>query len=377
MEAAPARETRVLLVEDERTDALIVQRSLRQRGRSRTRFVLEHAGTLAQGIEHLGRSSVDVLLLDLHLPDCDGAATVERLRERDRQVPVVVFTGDHDPRLVARAFEAGADEYLVKCDLHSALLRRTIRHAIQRRRTRPGPDSRPLGSETPDGQRGLLHDLKNLHTSILGNARILAQEMKGEGFLVQRVGALLGAARTAADLVRRLAGDENADEALRRLELAEFFRAVEPLLRAALPERVELRLELAPDLGAVSICPDAMRRVMLELVVNAVEAIGDADGCVEIRSGCSAIAESQSPGFVAGGIAPGPYTWLEVRDNGSGFNGETCEHLFQPGFSTKGAGRGHGLGQVQAILARHGAALIVRSQPRSGSAFRILLPDRT
>src|SRR5262245_11030361 len=126
--------TRVLLVDDQLTDAILVRRSLRLANGSGERFQLRHAATLAQGIEHLGRDPVDVLLVDLALPDSDGCRTVATLRERDRGVPLVVFTGTDDPELAARAFEAGADEYLVKGDLHAGLLRRTLRHAIERRR---------------------------------------------------------------------------------------------------------------------------------------------------------------------------------------------------------------------------------------------------
>jgi len=374
MEAAQHGPTRVLLVEDEMTDALVVQRSLCHGNRSRERFALKHAVTLAQGIEQLSRSPVDVLLVDLCLPDSDGPATVARLREQDHRVPLVVFTGDDDPRLVARAFEAGADEYLVKCDLHTALLRRTIRHAIERRRANP-PDPQSHAPEPRNGHRGLLHDLKNLQTSILGNARLLQREIREEGFVAQRVEALLGAARTAADLLRRIADAEDSDEAAQPLELSEFVRGAEPLLRAVLPERIELRLDLAPDLAPVSIFPDAMRRVVLELVVNAVEAIGESGGRVEIRTGRSLLAKSEIPGLIAPEtIAPGPHAWLEVRDDGRGFNGNTHARLFERGFSTKGNGRGHGLDQVQGILARQRAGLLVRSQPNSGSAFRILLP---
>jgi nitrogen-specific signal transduction histidine kinase len=373
-QAVPISPTRVLLVEDELTDALVVQRSLRHGNRSRERFALKHAATLAQGIEQLSRSPVDVLLVDLCLPDSEGPATVARLREQDRRVPLVVFTGDDDPRLVARAFEAGADEYLVKCDLHTALLRRTIRHAIERRRAVPTPDPQSQAPEPRDGHRGLLHDLKNLQTSILGNARLLQREIREEGFVAERVEALLGAARTAADLLRQIADSEESDEAVRPLELSEFVRGAEPLLRAVLPERVELRLDLAPDLAPVSIFPDAMRRVVLELVVNAVEAIGEAKGRVEIRTGHSLLAEGEIPGLIAPeAIAPGPHTWLEVRDDGCGFNGDTRARLFERGFSTKGSGRGHGLDLVQEILARQRAGLLVQSRPRSGSAFRILL----
>jgi signal transduction histidine kinase len=382
MEAAPEiSPTRVLLVEDEIVDALLVQRSLRSAGAYGERFSLQHAATLAQAIEHLGRSAVDVMLLDLRLPDSEGPTTVARVREQDRSVPLVVVSRRDDAESVARAFEAGADEYLVKGDLGAGiLLRRTIRHAIERRQARPPEAPEPPAPQRTDARHGLLHDLKNLHTSILGNAQILQREMKEEeGFLRQRVDALLAAARTAADLIRRLArGAEDAEETSGLLELSAFVRRAEPLLRGVLPEQVELRLDLDPDASAVDARPEALRRVLLELVANAAEAIGDAEGVVEVRTGRALLAPDQVPAAVvaAGTLAPGPHAWLEVRDDGEGLDGATRGRLFERGFSTRGPGRGHGLAQVREILARCGASLLVRSRPERGSAFRVLLRAR-
>jgi signal transduction histidine kinase len=378
MEAAPTEvsPTRVLLVEDEIVDALLVQRSLRSAAASGERFALQHAATLAQAIEHLESSDVDVMLLDLRLPDSEGPTTVARVREQHRSVPLVVVSRRDDPEFVARAFEAGADEYLVKNDLGAALLRRTIRHAIERRATRAREPAEPPAPRRTNGH-GLLHDLKNLHTSILGNAQILERELEEEGFLRQRVQALVAAARTAADLIRRLAGGaEDEEETSGVLDLSTFVRRAEPLLRGVLPERVELRLHLAPDGTAVDARPEALRRVLLELVVNAAEAIGDAEGVVEVRTGRTLLSPDEVPkaAVVAGELAPGPHAWLEVRDDGEGFDAETRRRLFERGFSTRGDGRGHGLAQVQEILARCGASLLVRSRPDEGSAFRVLLP---
>ena len=183
MESSP---TRVLLVEDEYSDALAVKRSLCRENVASECFDVQHAATLAEGIVHLRRAPVDVLLLDLCLPDSDGPATVAQLRKRDPHVPVVVFTGTDDPEVAASVFEAGADEYLVKDDLNAGLLRRTIRYAIERRR-RCGSETRVATSRDQHAdQRFLLHDLKNLHTTILGNARILQREVRAAGFLRER-----------------------------------------------------------------------------------------------------------------------------------------------------------------------------------------------
>lgn len=226
--------------------------------------------------------------------------------------------------------------------------------------------------------RNLLHDLKNLHTSILGNARILEREMCGHGFLRQRAAALLDASRIAADLVARLSeSGEAGDEKVALIELSAFVRRCEALLCAVVPERVALRTELAADLAPVAAAPEAMRRVLLELVVNAVEAVGDGEGAIEVRTGHAMLAESDVRALVAArGIAPGPHAWVEVRDDGAGFERAALARLFDPGFSTKGVGRGRGLGHVREILATCRAGLLVSSRPAEGSAFRVLLPVR-
>ena len=246
---------------------------------------------------------------------------------------------------------------------------RDARIATRRLRPASGDDDRRAAARDP---LALLHHLKNLHTCILGNARILQREVGEEGFLRQRADALIGAARIAVDLIHDLcAGAEAAHDANRRFELSALVRDAEPLLRAVLPERVELHLDLATSPRLVAACPESIRRILLELVVNAAEAIGDAGGRVEVRTGHSALAAAE---LAIGEIGSGPHAWLEVRDDGAGFDARARARLFERGFSTKGSGRGRGLGLVRETVERHRAGLLVGNLPAGGSAFRILLP---
>jgi signal transduction histidine kinase len=370
-----ASHTRVLLVDDEISDALVVKRSLAQEDLPGERFDVAHETTLAQGIARLLRAPVDVLLLDLTLPDSQGPATVAQLRDREPRVPMVVFTGIDDPGVAARAFAAGADDYLVKDEVHAGLLRRTLRNAIARHRAGVRREAAPE-RDPSDGRRMLLHDLKNLHTSIVGNAQILQREAGEQGFLRQRADSLLGAARAAVDLVHKLSDDGELDEDTGRLvDLSALVRATEPLLHSAVGEAVDLRLDLAARPALVSACPESIRRILLELVVNAGEAIGDAGGRVEVRTGHSLLAAREIVELVATeSVAPGPHVWLEVLDDGIGFDAATGARLLERGFSTKGAGRGRGLDCVRESLARHRAGLRVRSRPGGGSEFRVLMP---
>ena len=365
--------TRVLLVEDEALDALAVTRSLRPEAGWRERFDVRCTRTLAQGLEQLGRAPVDVVLLDLCLPDSDAEQTIARIRALDRRTPLVVFTGCEDAEVAARAFEAGADDLLVKGDLEPGLLRRTLRHAIERRRaTRGAARPRAYGRRSA-ADRSLLHHLKNVQTCILGNAQILQRELPGEGFLRERVDSLLGAARTATELIRELAdGAEDGDEAV---DVADLVRHAEPLLRAVLPESIELVCRFGHGLPPVAASSEALRRVLLELVVNAAEAKGACPGAIDVELGCDSLDASELPGRIDPAAADaGPCVWIEVRDDGPGLEPGARARLFERGFSTKGDRRGHGLSEAREILARHGGALRVSSRPGKGAAFRILLP---
>jgi signal transduction histidine kinase len=363
----------VLLVEDEVADALRVQRCLRLTEAGRPRYQVRQARTLAAGLAELRSPPVDAVLLDLGLPDSDGATTVEQIRLRDAKVPVVVITGSEDPGLARRAFAAGADEYLAKGDLGTALLRRTIAHAIERRRLCAEPQ-RALAPLPATSDRALWHHLKNLHTCILGNAQLLERELGEREFLARRAAALVAAARSAVALAQQLVAGSGG-ERRRAVDLAELVRGAEPLLHALIPEGIELRLEIAASLPPAAARVEGLCSLLFELVRNAAEAIEAPPGRIAVRAGTVALEHGQLPGVLAPrGLRLGPHVWLEVHDTGPGFEAAELPRLLEDGYSSKGPGRGHGLSHLLETLAEHRGALQVRSQAGLGSTFRILLP---
>ena len=129
--AAPAgRVRRVLLIEDDPIDALIVRRSLRDADDAR--YVIEHVTSLADAVQRLSAAHFHIVLLDLQLPDSAGLPTFLTLRERFPHVPVVVLSGLDDKQVALQATEAGAQDYVVKGDFSPEVLRRSIRHARAR-----------------------------------------------------------------------------------------------------------------------------------------------------------------------------------------------------------------------------------------------------
>jgi DNA-binding NarL/FixJ family response regulator len=123
---------RVLLIEDSLGDAVMVTRRLEWELGSLDHIVLERAVTLEEGIDRLGKSSIDVVLLDLNLPDSAGSDTVRRLRAEEPTIPIVVLTSAGEGEVSVRALQAGAQAYLSKSDFEAGtLLYSTIRNAIE------------------------------------------------------------------------------------------------------------------------------------------------------------------------------------------------------------------------------------------------------
>lgn len=130
---------RVLLIEDNVVQVHLLRHMLEANktphGNSfAQKFSVTHAGTLADGLAKLSEGDVDLILLDLSLPDAHGLETLELVREQERDVPVVILTGMNDEELAVTAMQAGAQDYLVKDQINTQLLTRTIRYSIERHR---------------------------------------------------------------------------------------------------------------------------------------------------------------------------------------------------------------------------------------------------
>jgi len=225
---------------------------------------------------------------------------------------------------------------------------------------------------------GIAHDFNNVLTAIVGNLSLLRTELPPEA--VERVRPLLhdaeNASRRAADLVRQLlsyAGKGRRD--VRAVDLCEAAAEAVAIVRAAVSRRITLRLEHAAACPPIHGDPVELQQLLLNLVLNAAEAIGDRAGevVVETRSREVPAAElhARYPGFT---LAPRPYLEIRVHDTGTGMDRETLERIFDPFFTTKFMGRGLGLAAALGITRSHGGGISVTSVPGRGTTFTVLLP---
>jgi DNA-binding response OmpR family regulator len=131
---APQALARVLLIEDNQEEMLLVQYNLEEFGHGR--FELEWCNRLSDGIERLEQGGVDVVLLDLGLPECDGAVSYVAVRNTAPDIPAIVLTGDEREQTEQLVMNYGADDYLIKNEVSGLQLLRAIRSAIYRKRNR-------------------------------------------------------------------------------------------------------------------------------------------------------------------------------------------------------------------------------------------------
>ena len=222
---------------------------------------------------------------------------------------------------------------------------------------------------------GVAHDFNNLLTVILGNGRIALAELSPSDPLRPRLERMLAAAEHGAGLTEQMlvyAG--RAPRAQKPVELSSLVADMLDLARASLPGHVRLRETLGP---AVWVQGDEtqLRQVVLNLVANAGEAIGDRGGSVEVRTALrDAGPDELEQTHGANGLEPGRLALLEVVDDGAGMDEGTCERVFEPFFTTKLSGRGLGLAAVLGIVRGHRGRVGVASAPGRGSAFRVWLP---
>lgn len=223
---------------------------------------------------------------------------------------------------------------------------------------------------------GIAHDFNNLLTTILGNASLLRQETPPGSPQRSQLAAIERASQQAAGLCQQMLAYAGQGElAVRRIELNALITEMTDLLRSSVGKQAQLQFQLGEHLPALEADPSQVRQVVLNLVVNGAEAIGEGAGAVTIRTGhLQADRDYLARCAVSADAVPGHYVFIEVADTGAGMNRETQGRVFDPFFTTKFVGRGLGLAAVQGIVRAHRGAIAVQSEPGRGSLFRVLLP---
>jgi len=223
---------------------------------------------------------------------------------------------------------------------------------------------------------GVAHDFNNLLTIIIGNASMASVVLPENSPGRLQIDNALGAAERAADLTRQLLAYAGKGRfVVRHADISAVIGEIGTLFRASAPKEVEVQLDLARDLPLVNADVTQLQQLVMNLVINGVESLGDRAGVVRIATAAVEVDEDflRSADLVEN-LAPGNYVLVEVSDDGCGMDADTRLRIFDPFFTTKFTGRGLGLAAAAGILRAHQGGMIVRSVPEQGSTFQVFLP---
>jgi signal transduction histidine kinase len=368
---------RVLLVEDNAGDARLLREMFSKEPAGS--FILTHLTRMFEAEKQLARGDVDVVLLDMGLPDGHGIETLRRARAAAPDVVMIVLTGLEDEELAAQAIKEGAQDYLIKGQIENRALPRALRHAMERHRMQAETDSmRDQQLRLKDKFLShVSHELRSPLTSIYSFTTIIADGLAGETnpeqndylkIILKNVHQLQSMIEDLLEVTQAQAGKLKID--LQPVSPADAIDYAVDTLRGAAREK-QISLSYQPSTGLPVVYADAMRirQVLTILLDNAVKFTPEG-GAVRVQAGVCA----QDPGFLQ----------VEVSDTGYGIKPEAIdrifEHLYQvsdPNLETGRAGRrglGLGLHIAKELVTRQGGQIWVSSQPRQGSHFFFTLP---
>jgi signal transduction histidine kinase len=363
----------VLLVEDNAGDARLLREMFRTEKPGS--FELTHLLRMSEAMIHLSKGGVDVVLLDMGLPDAHGLDTVRQAHAAAPSVPLIVLTGLDDEALAAEAMKEGAQDYLIKGQIENRALPRALRHAIERHRMQTEADLfRTQQLQFKDEFLShVSHELRSPLTAIYQFVTILQDRLAGElnveqdeylGIVLRNVKQLQSMINDLVEVTRMQAGKLKIDVECTSVSDAISY-AVNTLEGAATAKGITLTSEMDSGLPSVCADPTRVRQILIILVDNAIK-FSLASGAVKIR----ARVFGKDPNLLV----------LEVSDSGCGISadmkGRIFERLFQTADPATAGRKGLGLGLFicKELVARQGGQIWVKSAPGKGAVFFVTLP---
>ena len=221
---------------------------------------------------------------------------------------------------------------------------------------------------------GIAHDFNNLLGGILACSELALVDSADASPVQEQLQRIRTASIRGAEIVRQLmiyGGKDSPD--FEPVDISALVNEMLHLLKVSISKHAILRTELRGNLPAVHGSPAQIRQVVMNLITNASEAIGNREGVIRVTSALVEVGRGSSM-EAARNLPPGDYVKLEISDTGNGMTPEVQASIFDPFFTTKQGGRGLGLSVVRGIIRTHGGAINLLSAPGRGTSFQILLP---
>jgi signal transduction histidine kinase len=367
------RALQILLVEDSAGDVRLIREML---GRERPgSFELTQLVRLREAEVHLGKGGLDIVLLDMGLPDGHGLDTVRRAHAAAPDIPLIVLTGLEDEALAAQAMTEGAQDYMIKGQIESRALPRALRHAIERQRLQTEADlfRKNQAQFKEEFLSHVSHELRSPLSAIRLFVTILLDKLAGELNLEQGqyLETILRNVKQLQSMIDDLFEISRIQARKLRVELQltsvsdAFGYAVNTLQGAATAKHITLTSDIESPLPPIFADPIRLRQILIILADNAIK-FTPANGAVKLH----ACVDKEDPHFLV----------MEVSDSGPGISPEMIERIFErlvqatdPGTAGR-KGLGLGLFICKEMVTRQGGQIRVTCAPGQGAVFTVTLP---
>jgi len=379
----PADSVRILIVEDDEKDAILIAKTLRADGYSLTFDLAMSQGCLEQ---QLAEQDYDVVVCDHNLGGWTGYDALNILHATQRDIPFIVVSGALGEDAAVDYIKLGASDFVLKDRLKR--LSRAVWRALSDRRQR-GINAElqeqrgKLEAQLLHAQKmeaigrlaaGLTHDFNNIISVIVMHAEVMLGHTDLSATARKQAEEIIAAARTGASLTRQtltFAGKQPAR--LKCINIDDLISETRFLLEGLLGENIQLQTRLSASSASIKADPSQIQQVLMNLAINGRDAMQSGGRLnVETRT-----VTARQPGLYAeaGGIED-VYVLVSVSDTGCGMDASVQSHLFEPFFTTKEKNRGTGLGlsTVFGIVKQSAGKICVESQPGAGSTFRLYFP---
>ena len=368
----------VLIVEDSEEDADLIVLELKRGGYDPVYRRVDNGADLARALEE---RQWDLVLSDYSMPDFSVSEALRLVQQKNPDLPFVIVSATIGEEAAVEAMRAGAQDYILKHRLGRLVpaIRRELRESETRR------ERRNLEDQLRHAQKleslgllagGVAHDFNNLLTGILGNASLALELAEEDQAMRSMLQDIIRASERAADLTRQLLAYAGKGKFMvEPVNASSLVHDISELIRSSVPRTVELALNLHPDLPAIEGDASQVQQLVMNLILNAVEATGERPGVVRVSTGIREVRPGERlPHFRPDPPPPATYVTIEVMDDGCGMTEAIKAQIFDPFFTTKFTGRGLGLAAALGIARGHRGAIAVESVEGSGSTFTVLLP---